>query len=327
LAWLAMPNLLATVLLVLLIPVAAVWGGRRVRVVWERGIPRQFEAVPPVRRLPAMPEVAEASGQPPTGPQTPYPLQDPLIELRMLPGGTFWMGSRKAQDRQAYDDEQPRREVKVSPFAIARTAVTRGLYRSVMATTPSQWQGDEDDVALPANYVSWQDAARFCNALSEHSGLTPCYSATKGEWTCDWDADGYRLPTEAEWEYACRADTETPWYWGVKEKDADRHAWYAGNCAYQVRSVREKAPNRWGLYDMAGNVWEWCWDWYGPYNPEDLDNPRGPVKGESRVLRGGSFRGGPGPLRSAGRVGARPGVRDGGVGLRCVRGSVRQLDN
>jgi sulfatase modifying factor 1 len=334
LAWLAMRSPLATALLVALIPAVAAWQGRRVRVVWEHGIPAEVEAVAPLKRRPvAVGVVDEAEGTssadfgaaPEPGP--PYRLHDPLIELMALPGGTFWMGSDKALDPGAYDDELPRREVGLAPYAMAIAPITRGIYRSLMQAAPGDWGKDKDEGNLPANDVSWEDGVRFCNTLSRRSGLTPCYREAGGGWACDWGADGYRLPTEAEWEYACRAGTDTPWFWGVEEKDADRHAWYAGNSGDRVHPVREKVPNRWGLHDMAGNVREWCWDWYADtYDPRDRDNPRGPAKGEYRMLRGGSFIDVPRFLRSAVRRRVGPGVRAAVIGFRCVRGSVRQPD-
>jgi formylglycine-generating enzyme required for sulfatase activity len=333
-AWLAAQSPLATAALVLLIPVAAVWQGARVRVVWERGIPQEQMEVPPQRR-PVRPGPAQGPEQSPSGPepapapQPPYPVQDPLLELMMLLGGLFWMGSDPALDPQAYSDEQPRRRVRVGAFAMARTPVTRGLYRALMQMSPSEWEGDKDD-SLPANYVSWKDAVRFCNALSARSGRSPCYRQAAAEWICDWEADGYRLPTEAEWEYACRAGTEAPWFWGRDAKEAVRYAWLSGNSGNKPHPVGQKDPNPWGLYDLAGNVWEWCWDWYvGAYDPQDLEQPRGPRKGEERVLRGGSFVDVPGGLRSAARLRAggrfTPVDRDGSFGFRCVRGSGRQL--
>lgn len=173
-AWLATQSLWATAGLILLIPIAAVWQGRRVRLVWERGIPLEHEEVPPLRRQPVMPEAVEEpplGPEPPPTPQPPYLVRDPLLELMALPGGTFWMGSDPALDPQVRDDERPRRQVSVGPFAMARTPVSRGLYRRVLQTSPSEWgggKGGKDD-NLPANVVSWEDAVRFCNALSAQS--------------------------------------------------------------------------------------------------------------------------------------------------------------
>jgi formylglycine-generating enzyme required for sulfatase activity len=151
------------------------------------------------------------------------------------------------------------------------------------------------------------------------------YREENGRWRWDRTADGYRLPTEAEWEYACRAGTETPWFWGGSEADAGQFAWFSGNSGGTVRPVMAKEPNPWGLFDMAGNVWEWCWDRYGDYAAEEQQDPEGPPLGWWRVLRGGSFVDVPRDLRSADRSGGEPGGRDDHIGFRCVRGSGRHL--
>jgi len=318
LGWLALRSPAATALLLLLLPVAVrhrvrlVWPGERAAAVLAPQPPRP-SASPPGPALPPL--------VPP-----PHPVHDPLIEMVQLPGGSFRMGSDKARDPQAYDDECPSREVRISPFAMARTPITRGLYRSLVKDSPSEWARGKDDATLPANYVSWDDALRFCNALSERSGLKPCYGRTAAGWDCDWAADGYRLPTEAEWEYACRGGTETPWFWGGDEKEAKRYAWFGENWSTgSVHPVAQKLANPWGLHDMAGNCWEWCWDWYAaPYGPSATDDPRGPAVGQSRVLRGGSFGGEPRLLRSAVRGWDAPEFLDQFIGFRCVRGSGRQ---
>jgi formylglycine-generating enzyme required for sulfatase activity len=284
-----------------------------VRVVWERGIPAEVDEAPPE------PEA-------PRAPRPPHPVREPLIEMVELPGGTFWMGSDPAQDPLSGADERPRRQVRLGPFSMGGTPVTRGLYRLVRSTSPERWEASKDDDALPANWLSWEDAVRFCNTLSERSGLRPSYRNTDAGWTCDWDSDGYRLPTEAEWEYACRAGTDTPRFSGWDMKEAERFAWLFGNSGYREHAVGEKAPNPWGLYDMFGNVWEWCWDWYADaYDPKDLDNPKGPNVGEMRILRGDSFKGVRVVLRFAGRFVGEPELRSDDVGFRCVRGSGRQL--
>jgi formylglycine-generating enzyme required for sulfatase activity len=256
-------------------------------------------------------------------PAAPVIFEDPRLTLVALPAGVFWMGSNLQSDPQALDEETPRHGVRLSSFAMSQAPVTRGLYRAIMQSVPDEWQGDQDEESLPANYVLWTDAVRFCNALSEDAGFTPCYRRVLWRWRWNPNADGYRLPTEAEWEYACRAGTETPWFWGDNAADSDRFAWFSGNSGSEVQSVMSKAANPWGLHDMAGNVWEWCWDRYGAYSDRVQRDPRGPWWGWGRVLRGGSFGSVPGLLRSARRDGGRPGARVGGVGFRCVRGSGR----
>jgi formylglycine-generating enzyme required for sulfatase activity len=246
-----------------------------------------------------------------------------LLEMVELPGGTFWMGST-ADDEQAYDHEKPQHAVMVSSFAISRTPVTRRLYRAIMADSPQRWARDEDEDLLPANEVSWFDAVRFCNALSERQSLTPCYriDGTSVHWDCE--ADGYRLPTEAEWEYAARAGTQTRWFCDEAPTELARYAWFVENAEYRVHPVGGKAPNPWGLYDMAGNMWEWCWDWYGAYRAEAVTDPSGPPSGTSRVLRGGAYWDGAWDLRSAYRNRDAPGFRRGGTGVRVVRRPCRQ---
>jgi formylglycine-generating enzyme required for sulfatase activity len=256
-----------------------------------------------------------------------------LLSMVVLPGGEFLMGSAN-DDEMAYA-ERPQHPVTVSGFCMATTPVTRALYREVMGRGRPEWEADGRGGQLPANYVTWTDAVEFCNALSRRQGIKPCYYVTilAGPVvysSLNWDrlADGYRLPTEAEWEYAARAGTTTWWFFGDEEQDLGHYAWFVNNADGQVHPVGEKEPNPWGLYDMLGNVWEWCWDWYAAYMAEPADDPEGPAGGSYRVVRGGSAWNVPWVLRSAGRDGGSvrdvPGyVRlDRGVdsrGFRCVR--------
>ena len=262
--------------------------------------------------------------EPPARVQMAPPDPDPLIDMAALPGGRFWMGS-PSWDSGRYDDERPRHRVALSAFSMARTAVTRGLWRRVMEQAPEPWRralpekwGEGDD-ELPATHVSWYDAVAFCNALSVLSGHAPCYSERGGEWVCDWEAEGYRLPTEAEWEYACRGGRQSRWHWGNISLFARRYAWYSANSAYRLHAVGGKRPNRFGLQDIVGNCWEWCWDRYGSYDSGAVEYPRGPADGRQRVLRGGSFNFEPWSLRSALRFRFEPEDRFDYVGFRCVR--------
>ncbi len=234
-----------------------------------------------------------------------------LLEMIELPGGTFMMGSAE-------------REVTVSDFCLGRYPVTRALYREIMDESPSQWSRDKDDGLLPANYLSWFDVVNFCNALSQQQGLQPCYGIDGEQVTWDRDGNGYRLPTEAEWEYAVRAGTTTQWFCGDDEAELERYAWFKKNSGSHVHPVGEKEPNPWGFHDMAGNVWEWCWDWYGDYDTAPLSDPVGPDGGEYRVLRGGAFWSGARDLRSARRRGSRPRGRDVVGGFRVARAPRRQ---
>jgi formylglycine-generating enzyme required for sulfatase activity len=244
-------------------------------------------------------------------------------ELVVIPGGAFTMGSSK-NDKQAYEDEQPPHRVTVSTCYLMQFPVTRGLYQAVLGKGPSEWEERKDEKRLPANYVTWFDAVRFCNALSERCGLQPCYQI-KGE-QVEWNrqAEGYRLPTEAEWEYTVRAGTATSWFCGDDEKLLGRYAWYAENSSSNIHPVGEKEPNPWGLYDMMGNVWEWCWDWYGPYGADAVVDPVGPDGAGRRVLRGGAYWDEARNLRSALRLRLEPEVRSDAIGFRCVRAARRQ---
>ena len=297
----------------------------------------------------------------------PEPETEPLIlePLNMveIAGGTFWMGS-KYFDRKAYGDEKPRRKVAVSDFCIDRNPITRQLYRYILKESPKEWTNNEDDQQLPANYVTWIDAVRFCNALSEQIGFQACYRIEGDQVEWDREADGYRLPTEAEWEYACRAGTTTRWFFGDDPAELGRYAWFTNNSGDRVHPVGEKESNPWGLHDMIGNVWEWCWDWYGEYKKtldmKDMDrwprmirvyyvigniilripgigkllfkdssdsalhDPIGPKEDRFRVLRGGSFGYLAEVLRSAFRFRNVPGYSDDSVGFRCVRRPRRQ---
>ena len=245
------------------------------------------------------------------------------LEMVELDGGTFLMGSAESDD-EAYGDERPQHEVTVSAFAISPYLITRQLYQEWMADTPEEWEEDGADARLPANYITWFDAVAFCNALSEAAGLMPCYHIDGEQVTWDAAADGYRLPTEAEWEYACRAGTTSKRFCGDDAAALDRYAWYTGNSEEQAHPVGEKEPNPWGLYDMVGNVYEWCWDWYADYGESPETDPVGLGHGFSRVLRGGSAWNGPWLLRSEARYWGGPAVGRVVVCFRCVRRSRRQ---
>ncbi|MEQ7009671.1 SUMF1/EgtB/PvdO family nonheme iron enzyme [Actinopolymorpha sp. B17G11] len=191
--------------------------------------------------------------------------------------------------------------VEVAPFQMAAMPVTQSLYAQVTGLRPSTAQGDR----FPVEGVSWWDAVRFCNALSRREGLTPAYRLHADEEAVEWNAsaDGYRLPTEAEWEHACRAGTAGPRYGQL-----DQIAWYRGNSDWQIRPVGGKEPNTWGLYDMLGNVWDWCWDVY------DAE-----VYGTYRVLRGGGWADEHWSCRASVRRRSHPTFRIDDVGFRIAR--------
>ncbi len=217
-------------------------------------------------------------------------------EMVFVEGGTFIMGSRRY-----YSDEKPVHQVTVGSILIGKYQVTQQLWESVMGNNPSHFKGQR----RPAETVSWFDATEFCNKLSQKEGLTPCYrkgiKAKEGFIsrmvgyqaeiiTCDFTANGYRLPTEVEWEFAARGGNKSKRYEYSGSDDIDAVAWYGYEIPGRTtHNVGTKQPNELGIHDMSGNVWEWCWDWYGAYGSGNQTNPRGPSAGSARVGRGGSW--------------------------------------
>ncbi|MHC4406804.1 MAG: formylglycine-generating enzyme family protein, partial [Planctomycetota bacterium] len=237
------------------------------------------------------------------------------VEMVQISPGEFLMA-----DNDADDDESPAHRVRLSPFVIDVCEVTQESFRELMGRNPSKFEGSD----RPVDQVSWHDAAQYCNMRSLNEGLTPCYHPETLQ--CDFEADGYRLPTEAEWEYACRAGTTTKWSFGGNPRELTKHAWFKGNAGKSTHPVKQKDPNPWGLYDMHGNVSEWCHDFYREgYGPDsEGDDPRGPASGEKRVVRGGCWALGEDRCRSSARAAESPGFVDAcfkreTYGFRCVR--------
>jgi D-alanyl-lipoteichoic acid acyltransferase DltB (MBOAT superfamily)/formylglycine-generating enzyme required for sulfatase activity len=232
-------------------------------------------------------------------------------EMVSVPGGSFTMG-----DANGRPDEKPH-TVVISPFLIDKYEVTQAEYAELMGTNPAKFKGAN----LPVECLRWHDAARFCNKRSEKEGLKPCYDPET--WTCDFTADGYRLPTEAEWEYACRAGSTEKLHFPGGEKELKQYGWMRANSQEKTHPVGSLKPNKWGLYDMYGNVAEWCNDWYVS-DPAGGDDPRGPDSGEKRVLRGGSWRDRAKNISSSRRDKDDPATADicqgyDNYGFRCVR--------
>ncbi|PRY02438.1 formylglycine-generating enzyme family protein [Allonocardiopsis opalescens] len=192
---------------------------------------------------------------------------------------------------------------EVGAFRLAAHPVTRELYAAVAGAAP----GEPGGARAPVTDVSWRDAVRFCDLLSRAEGLRPCYSMGDDpdalDVVRDPEADGYRLPTEAEWEYACRAGST-----GVRYGGLDDIAWYRANSGGRVREVATREPNAWGLHDMIGNVWEWCWDVYDPR-----------VYGPYRVFRGGGWNDLPRACRASCRRKSHPALRTDDLGFRLAR--------
>ena len=204
------------------------------------------------------------------------------------------------------------------PFYLGVYEVTQSEYRQVMGDNPSHLRDSE---LLPVEAVSWFDAVRFCNKLSEKEGMRPFYEIEAGTTRVrDWSGPGYRLPTEAEWEYACRAGSRARYSFGNNEASLGEHGWYDGNSGARTHPVGQKRANAFGLYDMHGNVWEWCWDGYAAdyYKQSPGDDPSGAEGATDRVLRGGSWSFRPRYARSAVRHWDEPGYRYFTLGFRLA---------
>jgi formylglycine-generating enzyme required for sulfatase activity len=217
--------------------------------------------------------IASAAKQSPPGvlasaaKQSPSPL--PGMTFALIPAGAFTMGS-PANEEGRDDDESPQHRVTLNSFYIMTTEVTQSQWQAVMGSNPSYFKGDN----LPVEQVSWNDVQEFIKKLNQRD-----------------PGKGYRLPSEAEWEYSCRAGTTTRFYTGNAEADLARAGWYDGNSGSKTHAVGQKTPNAWDLYDMHGNVWEWCQDWYhDSYNGAPVDGRAWETPSETfRVLRGGSW--------------------------------------
>ncbi len=238
------------------------------------------------------------------------------MKLAAIPFGSFKMGSPDDESGR-FDNEGPQHEVQLTKgFHLGVSPVTQAEYQQVVGSNnPSHFTGDD---RRPVENVSWFDAVEFCNRLSKREQLSPFYDI-KGQEVRIIGGHGYRLPTEAEWEYACRAKTTTPWWFGPEESRLGEFAWYDQNSGGTTHPVGKKSANEWGLYDMHGNVWEWCQDWYGEYSSGSIIDPTGPASGPGRVWRGGSWYGIPRYCRSAIRDHYPPGYRYQVCGFRAAR--------
>jgi formylglycine-generating enzyme required for sulfatase activity len=292
------------------------------------------------------PTTARSTTKQPTTPvpttKTPQPMPPPVepkpfdnsVGMHLVPirVGSFWMGSDKNQEKEAYDWELPRHEVHIGKrFFLAAHKTTQAQFNAVLGRNPSWFStsgGGNEKVAgldtgrFPVENVSFFDAVEFCNRLSEKEGLEPCYRLTGEQVERLSEGTGYRLTTEAEWEYCARAGTTTRYWFG---DDADRlgeHAWFFGNSGSRTHPVGEKGANPWGLYDMHGLVWECCEDvWHGSYQGAPTDGSAWLVGGEPgrRVVRGGSWSNVAESCRSALRDLVEPDYRNDRIGFRVVR--------
>ena len=253
----------------------------------------------------------------------------PDAEMILIAPGRFIMGSPRSERGRGRDETQ--HVVRLSAFLLGKYPVTQDQWQAVTGTNPGFFRGGE---RLPVEGVTWYDCVEFCNLLSLREGLEPCYSfeglgPDPDDWpedwkqrvhdsiTCDWGASGYRLPTEAEWEYACRAGTTgaTPFGPNLSSTMANfngEHPYRDGNPGPNLQrttAVGSFPPNPWGLYDLSGNTPEWCWDWYGEYPRGETQDPRGPEGPGRKVYRGGAWFSYGEDLRSAARFSDTPGFR------------------
>ena len=227
---------------------------------------------------------------------------DVKLEMVLIPAGEFLMGSSDS-DKDAAPDKKPQHRVRITkPFYLGKYLVTQEQWEVVMGGNPSHFKGPKN----PVEQVSWDDCQKFLGKLNKRQGSP---------------AGKFALPTEAQWEYACRVGSTTRYYFGNDEARLGDYAWYGKNSDSKAHPVGEKKPNAFGLYDMHGNVWEWCQDWLenGYYATSPTDDPGGPPSGSSRVFRGGSWNSPAEECRSAYRTCGEPGFRNFHVGLRVSR--------
>jgi formylglycine-generating enzyme required for sulfatase activity len=237
------------------------------------------------------------------------------IEMVFIPAGEFLMG-----DEGGDDDEKPVHRVRLSAFAMDISEVTQEAFKAMLGRNPAKWPGP----GKPVERISWFSAIQYCNMRSTREGFKPCYDLKTMK--CDFTADGYHLPTEAQWEYACRAGTAGRWSFGDDASELGKYAWFKGNAAKTTHAVKLKRPNPWGLFDMHGGVAEWCNDFYAEHYDagQPQQDPQGPASGQQRVLRGGSWASDEDACRSAARNKESPGLADvcfgyEAYGFRCVR--------
>ena len=223
-------------------------------------------------------------------------LQTIVNNMVRVDGGTFTMGATKEQDSDIYDDEKPSHQVTLSSFSIGKYEVTQEEWETVMGSNPSKFKGAK----RPVENVSWEDCQEFLRKLNQLTGKR------------------FRLPTEAEWEYAARGGNRSRGHKYAGSDNLGSVAWYEDNCGNETHPVGQKSANELGLYDMSGNVWEWCQDWYGSYSGNAQTNPTGAISGSRRVYRGGGWICNARLCRSTGRSYFTPSFRDFSLGLRLA---------
>lgn len=223
-------------------------------------------------------------------------LQALVDNMVYVEGGTFRMGATSEQGSDSYSDEKPVHQVTVSSFRIGKYEVTQEEWQAVMGTNPSKFKGAK----RPVECVSWEDCQEFIRRLNAQTGKR------------------FRLPTEAEWEFAARGGNQSYGYKYAGGSNCGDVAWFTDNSSSSTHPVGQKRPNELGLYDMSGNVWEWCQDWYGGYPSSSQTNPKGPSSGSHRVVRGGGWNGSARRCRVSLRFNAAPDDRGLSLGLRLA---------
>lgn len=275
----------------------------------EKGLTMQLPRVASSGEVPGTAQESHATRKEPAtklppAPSGSLPTMENSIKMRLvqIPAGEFLMGSPDS-DSEASSDEKPQHRVRITrPFHLGAFEVAQSQYQQVMGSNPSNFK-DESGLS-PVEIVSWTDVEEFCGKLS---GLPQEKQAGRQ----------YRLPTEAEWEYACRAGSTSRYGFDESRDSLGSYAWFSENSGSKTHPVGQKKPNAWGLHDMHGKVYEWCSDWYGTYDASGVDDPRGPTAGSYRVLRGGGWFIVAGVCRPACRAGFMPVSRSPSVGF-CV---------
>lgn len=230
-------------------------------------------------------------------------------------GGTFQMGS-DYNDRNAEENERPPHDVTLSSFYIGKHTVIGEQWKDIMGINPSKYGYSKK----PVDSISWYDCIEFCNALSRKEGYEECYTINGENVTMDMEKSGYRLPTEAEWEFAARGGNKSEGYRYAGDNIPDYVAWYGDNSFDYTQLPGRLKPNELEIYDMSGNVFEWCWDLFGDYSSDPQNNPTGSTVGSKHVVRGGSYYASYNRCRVTYRsFGLSPTYKEQYIGLRLTR--------
>ncbi len=236
-----------------------------------------------------------------------------ICEMVEIKAGNFEMGGQN----EAYSSLPIHTVTITYDFYMSKYEITQAQWKKASDTYPNYLPDDVGD-NKPATQLDWFTIVKWCNAASERDGFEPCYTINGEEVTCDFTKNGYRLPTEAEWEYACRAGTSGDYYF---TNTLDDNAWYSSNSGKHLNEVGKKQANQWGLYDIYGNAAEWCWDWFSEYSENSEIDPRGPNSGDGngKIIRGGSAQSSEASVNSWYRMDLSPVMRERMVGFRVVR--------